>query len=87
MEILEIFGHFYLNHLSPLWGYFSSRRGLVCPVPPVGLCPADWTDTPVLGGWRIVRYPPVGPSGRTFSVVLPSGYKGGSLPLLSVEGC
>ena len=24
MEILDIFGHFYLNHLSPLWGYFSS---------------------------------------------------------------
>ena len=23
MDILDIFGHFYLNHLSPLWGYFS----------------------------------------------------------------
>ena len=22
MDILDIFGHFYLNHLSPLWGYF-----------------------------------------------------------------
>ena len=22
MDILGIFGHFYLNHLSPLWGYF-----------------------------------------------------------------
>ena len=22
MEFLDIFGHFYLNHLSPLWGYF-----------------------------------------------------------------
>ena len=21
MDILDIFGHFYLNHLSPLWGY------------------------------------------------------------------
>ena len=26
MDILDIFGHFYLNHLSPLWGYFSFRR-------------------------------------------------------------
>ena len=26
MDILDIFGHFYLNHLSPLWGYFS-RQG------------------------------------------------------------
>ena len=23
MDILDIFGHFYLNHLSRLWGYFS----------------------------------------------------------------
>ena len=22
MDILDIFGHFYLNHLSRLWGYF-----------------------------------------------------------------
>ena len=22
MDILDIFRHFYLNHLSPLWGYF-----------------------------------------------------------------
>ena len=22
MDILDIFGHFYLNHVSPLWGYF-----------------------------------------------------------------
>ena len=22
MDILDIFGHFYLNHLSPLWRYF-----------------------------------------------------------------
>ena len=21
-SIMDIFGHFYLNHLSPLWGYF-----------------------------------------------------------------
>ena len=25
MDILDIFGHFYLNHLSPLWGYFSAK--------------------------------------------------------------
>ena len=23
MDILDFFGTFYLNHLSPLWGYFS----------------------------------------------------------------
>ena len=26
MDILDIFGHFYLNHLSPLWGYFWNIR-------------------------------------------------------------
>ena len=26
MDILDIFGHFYLNHLSPLWGYFFRYR-------------------------------------------------------------
>ena len=26
MDILDIFGHFYLNHLSPLWGYFFSME-------------------------------------------------------------
>ena len=25
MNILDIFGHFYLNHLSPLWGYFCIK--------------------------------------------------------------
>ena len=36
MDILDIFGHFYLNHLSPLWGYFflsdwvSDRLVLAC---------------------------------------------------------
>ena len=26
MDILDIFGHFYLNHLSPLWGYFYNHQ-------------------------------------------------------------
>ena len=26
MDILDIFRHFYLNHLSPLWGYFCDLR-------------------------------------------------------------
>ena len=26
MDILDIFGHFYLNHLSPLWGYFQFKK-------------------------------------------------------------
>ena len=27
MDILDIFGHFYLNHLSPLWGSFYQIQG------------------------------------------------------------
>ena len=26
MDIWDIFGHFYLNHLSPLWGYFLTHH-------------------------------------------------------------
>ena len=28
MDIMDIFGHFYLNHLknSPLWGYFLGQK-------------------------------------------------------------
>ena len=26
MDILDIFGNFYLNHLSPLWGYSSIMK-------------------------------------------------------------
>ena len=34
MDILDIFGHFYLNHLSPLWGYFFGvETGAEHPVP------------------------------------------------------
>ena len=29
MDILDIFGHFYLNHLSPLWAYFVSVACIV----------------------------------------------------------
>ena len=28
MDILDIIGHFYLNHLSPLWGYFWYMNSL-----------------------------------------------------------
>ena len=31
MDILAFFGHFYLNHLSPLWGYFLQlSRIFIC---------------------------------------------------------
>ena len=29
MDILDIFGHFYLNHLSPLLGYFLDEGVIV----------------------------------------------------------
>ena len=27
---MDIFGHFYLNHLSPLWGYFLVSEKYQC---------------------------------------------------------
>ena len=37
MDILDIFGTFYLNHLSPLWGYFSDLGFLSSGVGQVGV--------------------------------------------------
>ena len=31
MDILDIFGYFYLNHLSPLWDYFFTSEYLQPP--------------------------------------------------------
>ena len=51
MDILDNFGHFYLNHLSPLWGYFSKVQGM--PVAdrsspqPAARVLADCNDEPI----------------------------------------